>query len=190
MPATNARKYLIDPQVSPATRQHVNFLTTALYTIQDKISLIAKHGLSKQEAHRLYSAGALREHFLAGGKHALTIHNMLGQAAEPQLANIPITVGSAGGQPTNLSSQDAGHVYIAQDIGHQFIWTGSSWSMLDGAGYGTFSTVHPQPSAFWVQVPTGGGTVNVTKPDASGTSAVTFPSYTPPAGGYTLWVRI
>jgi hypothetical protein len=190
MPVTNAHKYLTDPQAPPATRMHVNWLTSSMYAMQDKINHLQNHHLTKAEAKQLYSPAVLRQHLLAGGKHALTIHNMLGVAAEPQLANIPITVGTLGSVPTTFATSDAGHLFIAQDVGHQFIWTGSAWSMLDGAGYGTFSTVQPQPHAFWVLVPPAGGSVNVTKPDASGITSVSFPAYTAPGTGYQLYVRI
>lgn len=186
----NPRKFLNDPKAPAPTLAHINWLTQMMYAQQTKITTLQNGHLSKEEAQKLYSAGALREHLLAGGKHALTIHGMLGIAAQPQLANIPITTGPAASIPTDLGTSDAGEIFVSQDNGHLFIWSGSGWSMLDGAGYGTFSTVQPVPHAFWVSVPAGGGTVSITRPDATGTTSVTFPAYTPPGSGYLLWVRI
>lgn len=170
--------------------QHVRWLTDFAYSNQAATQSV-KGALTKETADQLYGPKALRPHLLAGGAHALTISGMLGQAAEPQLANIPITVGVLANIPTDFGTHEAGEIFVATDVGHFFVWTGSVWSMLDGAGYAAIAQTSPLPTAFWKVISASGGTiVNVTKTDGSGTTAITFGSYTAPGSGYNLYVRI
>ena len=169
---------------------HVRWLTDFAYSNQAAVQKQQVQFLTKERADAFYGAKAIRPHLLAGGQHALTIQGMIGQAAEPQIANIPITVGILSKIPTDFGTAEAGEIFVATDVGHQFLWTGSAWEMLDGAGYGVFAPTSPVPTAYWVSIDSVlGGSVNVTKADGSGTTSVSFGGYSSPGGGYNLYVR-
>lgn len=185
---TPLRKYPPASNIPSQTQGHLTWMTNFLYSLQDQVS--RKSELTKEHLDKFYGPAAIRPHLLGGGQHSLTIDGMLGIAAQAQTAEIPITVGTLAHIPTNLTTQQAGEIYVAVDVGHLFVWTGSKWAMQDGSGQGVFAPASPLPTPFWVQAnPAGGTVVNVTKADGTGTTAVTFPSYAISAG-YSLWVRI
>ena len=183
------RKYPPPSSIPPQTQGHLRWVTDMLYANQEATRATVG-ALTKEAADKLYGAKAIRQHLLAGGAHALTIQGMIGQAAEPQLANIPITVGILADIPSGLGTTDSGEIFVATDVGHLFVWDGIAWAMLDGAGYGVFANSTPFPNTYWASIDhLLGGSVNVTKEDGSGTTSVSFPSYSGP-GGMTLFVRI
>jgi|SRR6185437_2103584 len=184
---TPPRKY---PNTQAELLSHTRWLTGLAYSLQDQINN-RPVGMTKEQSDKLYGPAAIRPHLLAGGAHALTIENLLGVAAQPQNASIPITVDVLANIPTNFGVGEKNELFIATDVGHFFIWTGSAWAMLDGAGYGVFAVSSPIPTAFWHAIDaTLGGTAAVTKVDGSGTTTVAFAPYTSPGTGYNLYVRL
>ena len=186
-PNRNARnRYYPSAKNSTEIQQAFRTLVDQIYAVQDSHNELKAATTAAQQKQSTANSSVVQQ-LQVSGSTPLNVTGLIGLLAQPQIA--AIKSGLLSDIPSSLGVGNKNLTYYATDVGHLFIWTGSAWTMMDGAGYGVFAMTSPNPSAFWTQIPTGGGSAAVTKADGSGVSSISFHSYSSIDAAYTLWVR-